>query len=75
MQLILLKKNKLDRYQIDGIGFKSMALQPYFGKNLYRTFKTSYWGLNTENYRIQYISAVSGAHVIVIDYSALSSFP
>ena len=70
-----IKKNNLDKHQIDGIGFKSMSLQPYFKKNLYRTFKTSYWGWNRENYAVLNENAKSGAPVIVTDYGALSSFP
>ena len=70
-----IKKNNLDKYQIDGIGFKSMSIQPYFKKNLYRTFKTSYWGWNRENYSILNESAKSGAPIIITDYGELSSFP
>lgn len=36
-----IKKYNLDRYEINGIGFKSVALQPYFNKNIYTNYYNS----------------------------------
>ena len=46
---MFIKKNNLDRYNINGLGFRTIALQPYFNKkNIYKNFDKSYWFWQTE---------------------------
>lgn len=67
-------KNNLDKYDIVGIGFKSMPLQPYFPKNIYKNYKQSYWGWTRANYANQREPANLRYPVIVMDYMEQGNF-
>lgn len=62
-----IKENNLTKYKIQGLGFHTVAIQPYFEKNIFDNFSESYWRWDKKS-QDNYISHnKENTPVIIID--------
>ena len=70
-----IKENNLQKLGIYGIGYKTVALQPYFTTNLYQNYQNkSYWQWNKAFYRKQQDDNFQDKPVIIMDIRACDSY-
>ena len=62
-----IKKNNLDKYDISGLGFRTIAIQPYFKHNIYKNFDKSYWKWSFDAETKMYEKAMDLSSIVVLD--------
>ena len=61
--------NNLDKYDISGLGYLSVSLQPYFTHNIYKNYKTTHFMFKDDFWKYNYDAAIPLTPVIVYDSS------
>lgn len=70
-----IKENNLQGKEIYGMGYKTVALQPYFSTNLYKNYQNkAYWQWNKAFYREQEAVNLQDKQVIIMDMQAYDSY-
>ncbi len=67
-------KNNLEQYDITGLGFRTIALQPYFKHNIYKNFDKSYWEWRTGALINMHERANDLTPVIVVDVNEAQKY-
>lgn len=71
-----IKDNKLENKIIYGLGFKTVAIQPYFDKNLFRNYKNSAYWQWKQNAQLSDKEAVIGnPDVVIFDFLMNLDYP
>ena len=66
----------MDLNDIAGIGYKTIAIQPYFNKNLYKNYgEQSFWHWNKHFYELQTNTKLENFPVVIINTFDHKDFP
>ncbi len=69
-----IKENNLDKYDMVGLGFRTIAIQPYFKHNIYKNFDQSYWKWQYGAEEKVYKNAINLAPIVVVDVVEMKKY-